>query len=676
MANTNIFSGVWIDHSRNPVLGATITLNADWGQNLISAAAIVVQIIGIALWTIVAYTIHQKRATAGLRDEFEAQLQVVLRNCVSADGAAWDLFSLGRAWDGRRPGVWSVAGWMSASATMIYAAFIVAGIFVGQIATNSYDAINVLLAPQACGFINLNAGASGRAGYSNVNINVSTNAQQYARSCYGGGSIISPISCSVYPVSSLNYNAEMTDQACPVLGGAACFEDDPDASPLRLRTEVVDSHRDLGINAPQGDRLSVQYEATCAPLDFDFVDDFMTSTTSTFKDVFFYPSEQNGTLEVYDFGPWTQFDFNTSYTFTYSPVVRSWGVGALAYSVNSFNSLAPHINGLSYWSPIAPFNQTSGDLSLITVAPNGVTFTEPVADPMFRTFDDPDPTLKGGAQYVPMRNVYFLACSEKWQICNVRNDRCTGWSTTLDLLNTRHWEDTLGLNPVQNATFVRLASAMGVANLHAAVFGVPDPLLASYNLISQTGSQALPNGHWRREVEGWFQSVLAKWQFLPSVFANIPLNILQENNVQFVPASEIGPEMEKQCHQQRVTAPQQYQSYNVFALVLIAVMGVLVPGIALALKSSHRFGVGRAQGHAYLSYQAEGLLQLHRMALEGAGYKGWEEGVKERPRTEEARKRIPQVTLEKERKSCRCFALILQYFDLSEAIGVLKVLPA
>lgn len=76
MANSNIHEGLWIDHSRHPVLGATITLKADWGQNLISAAAIVVQIIGIALWTILAYMIHQKRSISGLRDEFEAQLQV------------------------------------------------------------------------------------------------------------------------------------------------------------------------------------------------------------------------------------------------------------------------------------------------------------------------------------------------------------------------------------------------------------------------------------------------------------------------------------------------------------------------------------------------------------------------------------------------------------------------
>ena len=96
MANTDIQTGLWIDHDRHPVLGATITLKTEWGQNLISAAAIVVQTVGVALWMIIAYSIHQRRSIAGLRDEFDAQLQVLLRNCVSADGAAWDVLSLGR----------------------------------------------------------------------------------------------------------------------------------------------------------------------------------------------------------------------------------------------------------------------------------------------------------------------------------------------------------------------------------------------------------------------------------------------------------------------------------------------------------------------------------------------------------------------------------------------------
>lgn len=391
----------------------------------------------------------------------------------------------------------------------------------------------------------------------------------------------------------------------------------------------------------------MQYEATCAPLDYDFVDRFMVTTDSTFNDTYFPTSLSNGTIEVYTLGSWSQGDFSSPYTFLYSPSVRPWGVGFLGYSVDALNSFAPHMNGssTSFWSPVAPFNQTRGDLSIIKLMPNSVTFTEPVSDPMFRTLDEPDPTVYGGAQYVPMRNVDLLACTEKWQLSNVRNNKSTGGDTTFNLIDKDYWGEQLDLNAAQQATYNRLSSMIYSSNIFNSVFGVPDSLLATYSLITQTGSQALPNGQWRREVEGWFQTVLAKWQFYQSIFVNIPLDILRANDVKFVPASNVNPEMEAQRHQQRVTAPQAYRSYSLLALVFIAFMGIMVPGIALVLKRSLRFGIGRKQGAAYLSYQAEGLLQLHRMALEGAGYKGWEHGVEDKPRTQTATKRLPQVVL-------------------------------
>lgn len=39
-------------------------------------------------------------------------------------------------------------------------------------------------------------------------------------------------------------------------------------------------------------------------------------------------------------------------------------------------------------------------------------------------------------------------------------------------------------------------------------------------------------------------------------------------------------------------------------------------------------------------------MQLHRMAMEGSGYDGWEGGLKKTPRTAVAQERIPQVVLD------------------------------
>lgn len=278
-----------------------------------------------------------------------------------------EIFSLGHTWKGRRREIWKTVGWICGLSTLIYTGFLVAGIFVGQISSSSYESINVLIEPSSCGFININAGSEGHSGFSAIGVNVSTNAQQYARSCYGGGSLASPVSCSVYPVEALNYTVETHDQTCPIPGGSACFKDDELAAPITLRTNKVDSHRDLGINAPQEDRLSVQYETTCAPLDYDFVDDFVFTANLTYNDTRFYPGSQNATVDLYGLGPWSQTDFSSNYTFTYSPSVRHAGLGVVGYAVSSYKSFSPHKNGLSLWTPIAPFNESIGDLSLITV---------------------------------------------------------------------------------------------------------------------------------------------------------------------------------------------------------------------------------------------------------------------------------------------------------------------
>jgi hypothetical protein len=126
-----------------------------------------------------------------------------------------------------------------------------------------------------------------------------------------------------------------------------------------------------------------------------------------------------------------------------------------------------------------------------------------------------------------------------------------------------------------------------------------------------------------------------------------PLHIVHEANLEFQSAETFGKAVAQQCKQQRVTSPARYQSYNLFALILIAFFGVFVLLTAIVLKSSHS-RLGNPKGHKYLSYQGEELMQLHRMAMEGSGYDGWEGGIKKTPRTTMAQERIPQVVLDDE----------------------------
>jgi hypothetical protein len=104
---------------------------------------------------------------------------------------------------------------------------------------------------------------------------------------------------------------------------------------------------------------------------------------------------------------------------------------------------------------------------------------------------------------------------------------------------------------------------------------------------------------------------------------SIPLDLVRNSDIEFESAAKQSKALAQQCSQQRVTAPQRYQSYNLFALVLIAFFGLVIPATAIILRSYHaKLWHINPQGHRYLSFKGEELMQLHRMALESSGYYG------------------------------------------------------
>ena len=53
-----IATGPWWDHSKPPLLAATITLPVDSGRILLSGLTILVGVAGASFWNIVAFLLH------------------------------------------------------------------------------------------------------------------------------------------------------------------------------------------------------------------------------------------------------------------------------------------------------------------------------------------------------------------------------------------------------------------------------------------------------------------------------------------------------------------------------------------------------------------------------------------------------------------------------------------
>lgn len=277
MANAKIHTGFWIDHSRGSMLGATLSLDSRLGAQLISAAAITVQIIGFFFFAIIAFIIHQVRARRLIDNEPSGQVQVILRNSSGPPNVLCNILKVINAARGRKARMPSSAVAVAIVTGLTYSSFLVAGVFVGQIATPSYDRPCVLMKPGTCGYLYFPDTRDGLRTWNSIAMNTSEIAKQYARQCYSGlGVWGSTISCSVYAVPQLEYDILHDNQACPIPHPAACFPTGASGSPIALRTKPLDSHRDMGVNAPKKDRMTLQLEVTCAPLTYNFVDQFVS----------------------------------------------------------------------------------------------------------------------------------------------------------------------------------------------------------------------------------------------------------------------------------------------------------------------------------------------------------------------------------------------------------------
>ncbi|KAH7176214.1 hypothetical protein EDB81DRAFT_621163, partial [Dactylonectria macrodidyma] len=92
----DIYTGFWIDWSRGPVVGATITLSLRSGLLLLSFIASFVTFVGTRLWCIFRFIIHQLLAKSSTNDGIYFQRQSILRNSNTPLSAAWE--SIQQAW--------------------------------------------------------------------------------------------------------------------------------------------------------------------------------------------------------------------------------------------------------------------------------------------------------------------------------------------------------------------------------------------------------------------------------------------------------------------------------------------------------------------------------------------------------------------------------------------------
>lgn len=264
MDDNNVYlNRPWINHSTNSFSGWTITVKAATGAIIVSALAILVRIAGESLWNIIAFTLHQTRATPNLETALFRQIQVILRNPTTSITSALELMKTGSTWHGKvdraRRKAFGLAFWP----LTVFISFTIAGILVAKVTIPAYETSQILLRPTDCGLLNDNLNSTDyMLQLSNKEVQDARKSRTYAAECYGDNS--NALGCLSLPRQQLPYTVDLNFTSARNAGNMSAVP-----SVVTLDTGYLNSHYDLGINAKESDRIYFQFQTSCSVLNYE-----------------------------------------------------------------------------------------------------------------------------------------------------------------------------------------------------------------------------------------------------------------------------------------------------------------------------------------------------------------------------------------------------------------------
>lgn len=97
----DIYTGIWINHSRGDFRGARLTLSREAGGLVIAFLALFIAVTARGVWKLARYLLFVTGSSSIEQEGTYHQRQAVLRNGSLAFDALWDLLRLGYSWRGR-----------------------------------------------------------------------------------------------------------------------------------------------------------------------------------------------------------------------------------------------------------------------------------------------------------------------------------------------------------------------------------------------------------------------------------------------------------------------------------------------------------------------------------------------------------------------------------------------
>ncbi|KAK3688995.1 hypothetical protein B0T22DRAFT_427069 [Podospora appendiculata] len=635
--NGGVYLGTWINWSRGPVFGATLTLTRENGNLLIAFTAFYVGLVSSRFWRIFCLAFHRYYSTPTPQDGLFHQRQAILRNSATPESSLLSLGQLYWAW--RRSAeraLWRMLPTFLFALLSIIA-FTAASGFSSRISTAIGN--EVLLDGTNCGILrgfstDTVPGTIMDAAILNAYVGTHmSNVAKYAQQCYGPQTSRSDMfDCASFIIDQLPMQVNESAE-CPFKDGICRSEN----SNIRLDSGYIDSRDHLGLNAPQHQSIQVRRVFHCAPLHTEG-----------------YTSDVAGLNQSY-----TRYHYG--YSHVPDPIAK--GPSNFTYEADTLEVQPQQsftINGTvdfdeSDFLPIDALTRADGDVTLVFLVGNGVQFMGPANDDWYRA-TAPGATVTNkdlntsSTSFQPVEAASPLGCVEQFQFCNAAlppesrcgplaslRDASAGAAPLFGNLTPETFRNNVN-DTSDNMEATRYLQFM--ATLIITVGSPSDYLvnlkakaLMSQETMASGWQMPIPDNQWKLDVTYWMSIWLAALQ---SSFVDVAVGTTDP----VLKRTLLGPRdpyQREMCNNQKIQT-NGYTSFSLFGLYFVLVGGLLVIITSYVLEPVLHFVERRRMNNQYkhMEWTANETLHLQNLGFQGLGRGTWSRYTNDVPITEQA----------------------------------------
>ncbi|KAH7303430.1 hypothetical protein B0I35DRAFT_384031 [Stachybotrys elegans] len=603
-----VYTGVWTNWSQRGAFRSTLTLSRQDGALLIAFLAFFVTLVGAQAWRIVCFVFFHFHSTSLKQDALYHQRQAVVRNSASPIGGVLSLARIMYAWktspESRKKAFRRILPLLLLSIVMAAALAVASGLS-SQVALGT----EVLIRSDECGIVDLAAMLTNETASINATALLSPMvarraevAADYAQRCYESNSS----DCLTFFKKALPMHIT-TNASCP-FDDNLCLSQD---SNIMIDTGLMDSVEDLGLNNPPESRFQMQYTLQCAPL---ATDGWKSNYTYNGK---LYTSYQYGVTV----GDYTDCNCTVAVEAdTDHDIDTPFYTQAAEYSLNAIDapfSKGEPVHGSSMFYPVPGLTGHGGDLVVVVLFPQSMTFSGPSRDIWYKA-TTPAHTWLGALSedmnivdvYAADEPVWPMGCVEKYQMC--KRGVCTGLGSNIDTVQAIVEDLDAASDFIGDSSYLNWKE--GLSNL---LNSLSRKSLASRFKTWGSLQAPLEPNEWHKDVIHWFATQLSGLQLR---LVQVPSGTLTDdptlNQWMTGPSPD---ERQDYCNSQKIYSPNHI-SFSFLGILIIVVGGGLIMIVSVTIEPTTAFLKRKlrpkSSRYAQLEWRGTETLHLQRLAHE------------------------------------------------------------